>query len=136
VSYIEILILRRLRGSPAHGYELRRQVDERAAAVAVEPIARELGASLTVVQWAVSGSLGISLIAALALPASRNGAPARVEQDQPGSRVDTFTAIRRGSVTKPMGRRRVPGAAAARPNRRRSRGSGDDARKLSLSSAR
>jgi DNA-binding PadR family transcriptional regulator len=28
VSYIEILILRRLRGGPAHGYELRKQVEE------------------------------------------------------------------------------------------------------------
>jgi DNA-binding PadR family transcriptional regulator len=28
VSYIEILILRRLRGGPAHGYELRKRVEE------------------------------------------------------------------------------------------------------------
>src|ERR1700746_1581232 len=28
MSYIEILILRRLRGRPAHGYELRKRVEE------------------------------------------------------------------------------------------------------------
>jgi DNA-binding PadR family transcriptional regulator len=28
VSYVEILILRRLRGGPAHGYELRKRVEE------------------------------------------------------------------------------------------------------------
>jgi len=28
MSYIEILILRRLRGGPAHGYELRKRVEE------------------------------------------------------------------------------------------------------------
>ena len=28
MSYIEILILRRLRGGPAHGYELRKRVEQ------------------------------------------------------------------------------------------------------------
>ena len=28
MSYIEILILRRLRSGPAHGYELRKRVEE------------------------------------------------------------------------------------------------------------
>jgi DNA-binding PadR family transcriptional regulator len=33
MSYIEILILRRLRGKPAHGYELRKRVEETAGVV-------------------------------------------------------------------------------------------------------
>jgi len=43
--------------------------------VAVEPIARELHASLTAVQWTVSGYL--LALGALALPAVRNTAMAR-----------------------------------------------------------
>ena len=52
MSYVEILILRRLRSGPAHGYELRKRVEQTTGVVlhnnslypALKPVCREIAA--------------------------------------------------------------------------------------------